>query len=341
MDHHFKRLLEASESADPIYQATSYWKNYEKRIFQGISEVDFSLFRSGKYPVFEHFGFSERKYKQLKKFKDKWRILGSAFKNVFMRSRHFMPYDLDIRDIQLMAYRHAELMSQISGLPHPSQYSISTYGHPDDQFKVGQNIYNILSLTYYIRLCFVHQFAPLKGDEIIVELGSGSCHQLEIIKKLYPNITILCFDLPGPLYLGEKFITGVFGSEQVVSSSECVQWKDLSKLEKGKIHFFGNWQSDIVKGFSYDLFWNAASFGEMEPQVVQHYLQVFSPGAKAVFLLQASNGKEQFRVKDPITFKKYNEWLSGFEQKALQPAFKIHKPMTASGGYSQAVWVKQ
>jgi putative sugar O-methyltransferase len=251
-----------------------------------------------------------------------------------------MPYDLDIRDIQIMAYRHAELMSKISSTPHPSNYSISSFGNPSDIFKIGNNHFNILSLTFYIRLCYVNQFVALKGDEIIVELGSGSCHQIEIIKKLYPNITILYFDLPGPLYLGEKFLSEALGKNSIVSSNECSKWSDLSKISKGKVHFFGNWQCELVKNITYDIFWNSASFGEMEPHVVKHYLSVFSENAKYVYLLQASNGKESGRVKDQINFNSYSEWLPNFNLIAIDPAYKIHKPMTASGGYLQAVWKK-
>ena len=341
MSNHFQRLLDSSENAPEIYQATSYWKNYERRILKDITKVDFSDFRSGKYPIYETFGFAERKYQPIRTLKSKLRIAGSALKRIFVEGKTIMPYDLDIRDIQIMAYHHAELLSQLTGTPGPEKYSISDFGKPEDQFKIGSNLYNTLSLMFYIRLCFVNKHLALRGDETIVELGSGSCHQIEVIKKLYPNITVLCFDLPGPLYLGERFMTGVFGKDQVVSSDECMNWKDLSKVQKGKIHFFGNWQCELVNGSNYDIFWNAASFGEMEPKVVQHYLSVFSPGAKSIFLLQASKGKEQNRVKDPISFDNYDSWTPGFRRVAIETAYKIHKPMTASGGYSQAVWKKE
>lgn len=341
MNNHFESLVNASELGAPIYHATSYWKAYEKRVLSGIHDIDFPNFRSGKYPGFEHFGFYEKKHNEIKKFKDKLKVFGSAVKSIFLKSKTIIPYDLDIRDIQVMAFHHAELMAKMTNTPSPAHYSISTFGNPEDQFKIGQNHYNILSLSYYIRLCFVNQFMQFKGDEIIVELGSGSCHQIEVIKKLYPNITVLCFDLPGPLFLGECFLAEALGKNQIVSSKECMNWNDLSKLEKGKVHFFGNWQSDLVNNFNYDLFWNAASFGEMEMHVVKHYLSVFTPGAKAVYLLQATNGKEKGRVKDPIAFSMYQDWMPGFEQEGIETVYQIHKPMTASGGYSQAFWRKK
>jgi putative sugar O-methyltransferase len=56
-----------------------------------------------------------------------------------------------------------------------------------------------------------------------------------------------------------------------------LNWSDLSKISSGKIHFFGNWQIPMVESKKHDLFINAASFGEMEPEVVQNYLKYIKP----------------------------------------------------------------
>lgn len=340
MNNHFAELIRASENTAPIYNPGPYWKHYQQKIHDTVSGADMNELRSGKYKVFNHFGFSEYAYREIKSTKQKLRILGSVFRNLFLRSRAIIPYDLDIRDVQLMAYHHGELYAKLTQTPGPENYSISTFGNPTDQFKIGKNTYNILSLSYFLRMCFVNKNMRFRGDEIIVELGSGSCHQIEVLKKIYPDLTVLCFDLPGPLFLGEKFMEGVFGKEKIVSSQKCMHWENLDKLEKGKIHFFGNWQCEMIRNFGYDLFWNAASFGEMEPSIVKHYIQVFTPSAKNVYLLQATKGKEKHRVNDPISFSDYSTWLEGFEQTDAETAYKAHKPLSASGGYTQAFWRK-
>jgi putative sugar O-methyltransferase len=75
-------------------------------------------------------------------------------------------------------------------------------------------------LSFYVRYCFAQNNIHLKGDETIVELGSGSGFQVELLKKVYPNLTVLCFDLPAQLYLCEQYLVNVFGQEEVVSTEK-------------------------------------------------------------------------------------------------------------------------
>ena len=197
-------------------------------------------------------------------------------------------------------------------------------------------------LNQYQRYCFAQQYLGLKGDEIIVELGSGSGYQVEILKKSYPNLTILCFDLPAQLYLCEKYLTGIFGAATIKSSEENLALTDLSSLEKGKIHFFGNWQFPLLKHFNFDVFWNAASFGEMEPAIVANYLSYVKGGAKWVYLLQARNGKESTKtagVQQPILFENYHALLAKeYRLVGEEDAYDANRRMSKTGGYFQAVW---
>jgi hypothetical protein len=174
-------------------------------------------------------------------------------------------------------------------------------------------------------------------------MSSGSGHQAEILKKLYPGITIICFDLPAQLYLCEKYLTQIFGPDEIVSSTETLKWKDMLNVQKGKIHFIGNWQIPIVQDFKFDVFWSAASFGEMEPKIVENYINIISHSAKWVYLLQARHGKEltgKNKVLNATTFDDYKRFLKEYELVGEQDAFSALKRMSQSGGYFEAVWKK-
>jgi putative sugar O-methyltransferase len=51
------------------------------------------------------------------------------------------------------------------------------------------------------------------------------------------------------------------------------------------IFVFGNWKLPELKDFSYDLFWNSASFQEMEPDVVLNYLSYVNRQTKKYVFL--------------------------------------------------------
>ena len=91
----------------------------------------------------------------------------------------------------------------------------------------------------------------------------------------------------------------------------------------------------------FDVFWNAASFGEMEPEIVQNYLSYVLGSCKSIYLLQARKGKESTSnsgVKKPITFEDYSKMLTGYRLINETDAYEAHRKMSQSGGYFQAVW---
>ena len=256
-----------------------------------------------------------------------------------------MPYGLSIPAIQEMAYRHCELYGALTGARPIASIPASRVGSPADLFEVEGRPYTVKFLDYYLRYCFANQHLHLRGDETVVELGSGSCYQVEVLKKACPGLTILCFDLPAPLYLGQAYLQQALGADAVVTTAPTRGWQDLSGLRRGAVHFFGNWQMPLVKGHPVDLFWNAASFGEMEPEVVRNYLSFVKGPARWIYLLQARAGKSTTataRVARQSTFETYVDLMSGYELVAQQDVYLSQRRLVEGiGGYFEGIWRRQ
>ncbi len=60
---------------------------------------------------------------------------------------------------------------------------------------------------------------------------------------------------------------------------------ELPSAEVGRIYMFNSWQVPLVEGTAIDLFWNAASFNEMQPDLVDNYLSFVRPTAKSLYLM--------------------------------------------------------
>ncbi len=338
------QLLQAYRQAPPQFHATSYWQSYEEEILQTIAAADLNELRSGRYPVFASFGFSDvvYTYHPNTPWWKNW-VLKLLHRHV-IKDRRVLPYGLRIPDIQRMAYHYCKLRGELSGARSIRDLAMSTFGNPGDLFKIQGRAYSVHFLSYYLRYCFVQQYVGFQGEEIVVELGSGSGYQIEILKKLYPGMTILCFDLPAQIFLCETYLTHALGRGQIVGTEETAQMTDLSGLQRGLVYCFGNWQFPLLEHFKFDGFWNAASFGEMEPAVVQNYLSYVLGNAEWIYLLQARRGKEtvgRARVRQPITFEDYARYLPGYSLRKQQHAYQAHKRLTQSGGYFEAVWVKE
>lgn len=314
----FSSLLRAYRDAPGIYQATSYWDRYEKPILEALENLEPDELRSGKYPILSTFGFSDLVYAYPPTM-PKWKkTLQRAFHGL-IGDRAILPYGLKLSDLREMAVRHCRLVGELANAVPIHAIEMSSFGGPTDLFESRGKRYSMQFLSYYPRYCFAHEHLQFRGDEVIVELGSGSGHQVEMLKKLYPGMTILCFDLPASLFLCELYLSQALGGEVVVGTERTSSWTDLSRLERGKVHFFGNWQFPVLRDFAFDVFWNAASFGEMEPHVVEHYLEIVLGNAAAIYLLQARHGKETVgtaHVERQTTFADYDRFVAGYELMA-------------------------
>lgn len=338
------KLIKEYKEAPEIFQAGRYWKAYEDKIAGEIKSADIEQLRSGKYPIFGTFGFCESVYNYNFNMPFHTKVIKKVIRQLFITNKATLPYSLRLSDIREMAYHHCLLQGQLANAKSIAEIETSTFGHPSDLFEMKGKKYTMQFLNFYLRFCFAQQTIRLKGDETIVELGSGSGFQVEILKKIYPGLTILCFDLPAPLYLCEQYLSKALGEDQVVRSDRTIDAKDLNAvIEKGKVHLFGNWKFPLLQSYPIDVFWNGASFGEMEPEIVKNYLSYIKGNCHYVYLLQARHGKESAKnsgVVTPIKFKDYDTLLNGYQLMKESDAFEANRRMSQSGGYFQAVWKK-
>jgi putative sugar O-methyltransferase len=336
-----ERLYQEYRKAPKEYQATSYWTAYEEPLLETLLELDLEQLRSGRYSALATFGFHDQKYFYHPNQPFWMTTLLKFIQGYLIKDRAILPYDMSTKHIRDIAYRHCELAGSLAGSRPISDLEVSTFGAPADLFEVGGRKYTMSFLGYYLRYCFVNQHMRLRGDEILVELGSGSGYQVEVLKKLYPNLTVICFDLPAQIYLCEAYLREALGSDVIVGTDSTLEWSDLSSITPGRVHLLGNWQMPMLREFQFDLFWNAASFGEMEPDVVENYLSIVKRSANWVYLLQARHGKEtagKNRVQSRIDFASYRRLLSGYNLCEERPAWVAHRRLSDSGGYFEAIW---
>ena len=334
---HFQALLDAYRSAPELYQATSYWSAYEDELLRLTKKLDPADLQSGKHRMLSRFGFEtgiyHRRFTRTKQIL--LRLLG-------IRMRHLTPYSLRAEEVQEMAYRRALDVGALTGAKSVSNIESSGYGNPKDLFEIAGKRYTVALLGFYLRYCFAQKHIPFDGGKIYIELGSGSGHQVEVLKQLHPDLTILCFDMPAQIYLCQMYLTGALGAENIVSSEETVHWDNLEQIKPGGIHFFGNWQLPMIADIQPDIFWNAHSFAEMEPHVAANYLSFVAQGTNWVYLEEERTGQKTTgaaHVKTPITFEMYNEMLPNYglreEEEAYSAIQKIRGPSF------RAVWSKQ
>ncbi len=215
------------------------------------------------------------------------------------------------------------------GARPPGDLVISLVGSPEDVFHVNGRAWSYTMLNFYMRYAWTAQFVDFASLSSVAELGSGSGKQAEVLAALYPDLTLYLFDIPPQLYVAHQYLRSVF-PERVVPYGEAVS------AEPGRINLLPAWTFPRLPDITPELFWNAASFQEMEPDVVANYLSIVqAAGPRSVYLFELMDGLPT-GVREPTTVHHYADGLPGYTLASMEPS------LLADGrpepGYSDSYW---
>lgn len=312
-----KRMMTAQNDASDLYQATNYWNKYCVLLYEYLIENGLHDFRRTK----------ARKHTPAQIF--------AKFGAVDLRS------DASAQSIMNAVKRRtggssAEPIENIGA---------SRVGNPEG-FEFGGQFYTESWLNFYIRYAYVSRFINL-SDKIIVEIGPGSAKQAHLIKLAHPNSTIILFDIAPQLYVANQYLRKAYEGQDVVRHyDETLEINNLCNLQKGKLYLFPSWKIELIRDLEFDLLWNAASFQEMEPDIVRNYLK-HCHGAQYVYLMQSMSGQTvasgpgQAGVLQATTLETYIPALDRYEITDLAPAplcLPIHPFPWA---YSDSIWKRR
>lgn len=302
-----KLMMADLSRAEAIYKATSYWAYYEPLIVNELIKVGLKNFRRRQSSNSHAFTYSETRPLWWQVNLDGFRILSNKYSRQIPGWRNwlhflsasiskflgalpsFYAYNASLEDLQLLTYEYVKSMGSQRGAKPITYLETSLFGNPEDLFYVENKPYTVPFLKYYWRYSFAAQYVNFDEAKIYVELGSGAGEQAEVISKLHPNMAILLFDIPPQIYVAEQYLRSVF-PDRVVSYRETRDIQNLKSIEAGKIYIFPNWKIPILKGNNIDLFWNARSLSETEPEVMASYLEIVINCAQHIYLNQILGG---------------------------------------------------
>ena len=198
------------------------------------------------------------------------------------------------------------------------QFSESQVGNPIEQFEFDGRFYSRSALNYLLGLSFLQRYVPLQTINTVLEIGGGFGTLGEIVLKTFKNAQYIDVDIPPTSMASEYYLQQVFGADQVSTYQDAAELTDIpiSSLQQASV--LNSWQIEQLSG-NIDLFVNFISFQEMEPEIVQNYLeQVKRLNAKWLLLRNMREGKQlrsqhRFGVETPILNEDYIRMLGGYE----------------------------
>jgi putative sugar O-methyltransferase len=200
--------------------------------------------------------------------------------------------------------------------PNLAAVSESKIGNPAEQFCFDKRFFSRSFLNYLNGLCFLKQNIDTSLIRTVLEIGGGFGSLGEILHQSgdYAYIDV---DIPPTAAVASFYLNQVCGND-FIDYRTTRAWSDVPVPALGTSMVLCPWQLPNLKG-GIDLFVNFISFQEMEPPIVEHYLQqVDRLNARYILLRNLREGKAKksekvvFGVETPITGADYDRFLGNY-----------------------------
>jgi putative sugar O-methyltransferase len=211
----------------------------------------------------------------------------------------------------------------------------STLGSPLHRYAVGPDSevrYTKPYLNYMLCMAALSRHVD-EPPRSFVELGGGFGVLGEFVLARDAEARYVNFDIPPLLTVSSYYLTSLFGDERVRTFDEDLP--ESGPLELPGSACLPNWRIGDLVG-NYDVFVNSYSFQEMEPFVVEHYIDcVARLGVKYAVSLNSIHGKHIAQGADDVGVKEQvvsDTIIAMFEARGYELAGRYHRPLITGAG---------
>lgn len=319
-------MMEHLERCDDLYQPTNYWAHYEGWFLPELKERGLEDFRRRKGSILSSFGATDLLLLAEVRIGLRFRIFGRRLSSLLTRLLERFLFASVGTSVTRPAwvteyfYWYTREKFERIGLDL-RKCPTSRFGNPEDIVEIENRVWSATHLQYCSMFADAARLIGIQENSIICELGPGMGRNVEVMAHLLDRATFLLFDIPPQLYVANQYLTAVFGSRVVPyrdAMSIVPDGRDLPEEVAGKIVILPTWRMPTWSSTKIDLFWNSASFHEMEPDVVRNYLKlVRGMEAKWIYINAMPGGNYwgewkpgRGGTKEPVLEKCYREALA-------------------------------
>ena len=320
-------LMHLANEQSEYYKATSFWDSAIEPIISDLGEYGMENFRS--WPS------------ALSYFAPTYGVPGNGLPENMMKALGELAQTAETRKQQqalqkfitgenqaFADYRIAVAVLKKTAPWLLERASESDIGNPTEQFVFNGRQYSRSFLNYILGLAALSEHCDLNTINNVLEIGGGYGTLGELLyKSCDPGTMRYCnLDIPPTCAVAEYYL------------SEATSSPVLGNLDKEAVDFNSgewslavkpNWDIEHIKG-NIDLFVNFISFQEMEPAIVENYMNLVTAlNPKWILLRHIREGKQKLSetnpagVKEPTTPDLYDSLLIDFE--------RLHRDSTPFG----------
>lgn len=339
------QMMSDLNKCDDLYKPTNYWAHYEKHFLPELRKKGLKDFRRRKDSILSSFGSTDLLIRGKIKFKVSFNGVGrlTKFLNRFFDKLPFLSLvasEIVPAEVTPYYYQYVKAKFNKEGLDI-SKCPTSRFGNPEDIIEIDDGLWSKAHLQYCSMFIDATKHINFESDSIVCELGTGMGRNIELLAHLYKDATFLMFDIPPQLYVAHQYLTKVFGS-RIIKYNDAVNLipsenGTIPSKIKGKILILPTWRMPDWSATKINIFWNSASFQEMEPDVVLNYLKLvknMSPEWIYINALPGGNYRGKWKpgkggTKEPVSEKYYFEILN--DKYRLKVVYDTHYFLRMNG----------
>jgi len=264
-----------------IYHPGPYWEEYCKRITNAIRSDGVTNFRSN-HAISKGYADSVLLDPSSQWGGGSWklRLLKNIVNIPWIKKRLIDPFYL--RTIQA----HYSQMEHYRQYYYDKEFGdwfseiLNRFDLPETLIGDCQEFVDIketrISISYIKQLMRIYNFSKhidFKKIKTVFEIGGGYAANAHLLLSLYPNIRkYLYLDIPPILYVGTQYLKHFF-QQNVIDYLTSKYSRKITFKQDNEREIFAicPWQIEKTDA-DIDLFWNSASFQEMEKEIIQNYI---------------------------------------------------------------------
>jgi putative sugar O-methyltransferase len=319
-----ERTLAEIDTCDPVYRPTSFWEPGLPRILGDMEAMGLEAFKSwptAGFWFYPRYGFGlpdDRLEAALE-------AAGDVSRPVRLRRAldGYLEAERDFDVVRLAWDRHRWPF-------RVERFGESQVGRPPQRFAVGgrQRGYTKPYLNYLLCLAALSQHvdAPVRS---VLEIGGGFGVLGEILLRRDPEARYVDLDIPPLCTVTSYYLRELFGDRVTVYDDGYPD-----RLAADRSGVLPSWRIDDVEG-PFDAFVNSYSFQEMEPHVVEHYVdKVVAKDVELVVSLNSRHGKKkadehEIGVQEQVTSATV---VALFEERGYRLCASYGEPLIRSAG---------
>ncbi|MGO2074584.1 MAG: putative sugar O-methyltransferase [Pseudoalteromonas sp.] len=202
-----------------------------------------------------------------------------------------------------------------SSKPNLLSFSESKIGKPIEHFEIDGSYYSRSAMNYLNGLSFLKKHVDISQLNSVMEIGGGFGSLGEILHQTLPNVKYI--DIPPTIYYATYYLQQIMGKDSVSTYEDIEHKNSINLLSLKKYSVLPSWTIEMLQG-EIDLFINFISFQEMEPDIVENYLNnIDRLQAKWILLRNSREGKalrskQRFGVDKSILSEDYIKMLPNY-----------------------------